>query len=243
MNDAYVGCAGWALPRSKAEIFPGGGSHLERYSERFSAVEINSSFYGPHLWKTYARWASTVPEKFKFAVKVPREITHTRRLVGADVPLRAFLSEVSGLGEKLGPLLIQLPPRLQFAPKTVRLFFDTFRTLFHGITVCEPRHLSWFGDDAEELLTTFHIARVAADPAIAPAAGRPGGWDGIAYYRLHGSPKMYYSSYDERFLTRVADEMAERSLRQETWCIFDNTAENAALENGLTLLTHLRDRH
>lgn len=238
----YVGCAGWALPRSMADLFPGSGSHLERYGNRFAAVEINSSFYRPHLQKTYSRWAATVPSEFRFAVKIPREITHARRLVKTDDPLRAFLSEAGALGEKLGPLLIQLPPRLAFAPKVASSFFETVRALFSGTLVCEPRHPSWFAPEAGELLVRFRVGRVAADPALLPEAGQPGGWDGIAYYRLHGSPKMYYSSYDQAFLTRLADEVMRRPLRGETWCIFDNTAENAALHNALTLLALLESR-
>src|SRR5512140_1876907 len=188
----YVGCAGWSLPRSKAELFPGSGSHLERYSGRFAAVEINSSFYHPHLQKTYGRWAATVPPGFRFAVKIPREITHARRLVGAEKPLHAFLSEAGDLGEKLGPLLVQLPPKLSFRREVARPFFEMFRAVFTGSVVCEPRHPSWFTPEAEECLVGFRVGRVAADPSVVSEAGKPGGWGGVFYYRLHGSPKMYY---------------------------------------------------
>jgi uncharacterized protein YecE (DUF72 family) len=240
--EIHAGCAGWSLPRSKADLFPGNGSHLERYSGRFDAVEINSSFYRPHLEKTYSRWAETVPPGFRFSVKMPREITHARRLVGVDDPLRAFISEVSALGEKLGPLLIQLPPRLRFEEDVVQRFFDVLRPIFPGTVVCEPRHPSWFTPRAGEILANFQVARAMADPAPVPEAAYPGGWTGFAYYRLHGSPKMYYSSYDEPFLIRLAGELAESVSRRETWCIFDNTAEYAALDNALALLAVLRDQ-
>ena len=105
-----VGTAAWTIPAQHAHGFPPEGSHLERYSRRFPAVEINSSFYRPHRPSTYQRWASTVPAHFRFAVKVPKEITHLRRLANADEPLERFLAEAGALGEKLGPLLLQLPP-------------------------------------------------------------------------------------------------------------------------------------
>src|SRR5205809_97187 len=117
-----VGCAGWSIPKQHAHCFPAHGTHLERYAQRFPAVELNSSFYRPHRPTTYARWAASVPENFQFAVKVPREITHTRRLVDVTEPLECFLGEVQALGAKLGPLLIQLPPSLRFTGKTAEVF-------------------------------------------------------------------------------------------------------------------------
>ena len=83
-GDFRVGCAGWALPKEHAGRFPGGGTHLARYAGRLPAVEINSSFYRPHRPATYARWAASVPEDFRFAVKVPKDATHARRLVNAE---------------------------------------------------------------------------------------------------------------------------------------------------------------
>ncbi len=95
-----VGTAGWSLPKTYAPRFPEAGSHLERYGQRFPAVEINSSFYRPHRVTTYAKWAAAVPDGFRFAVKVPRSVTHERRLIGADEPSRAssVRSQVSGRG-------------------------------------------------------------------------------------------------------------------------------------------------
>src|SRR5256885_13730988 len=77
----HVGCAGWSVRADHASHFPAEGSHLQRYAGRFAAVEINTSFYRPHRPATYARWAASVPSDFRFSVKVPKEITHKRRLV------------------------------------------------------------------------------------------------------------------------------------------------------------------
>ncbi len=228
-----IGTAGWSIPKEHGAAFPVEGSHLERYAAVFDAVEINSSFYRPHRVATYERWAASVPETFRFAVKVPKAITHERRLRGVDEPLERFLSEAAGLGAKLGPLLVQLPPSLAFEPGSSDVFLRELRSRVTGGIVCEPRHRSWFAPEVESLLDDLQIARVAADPAPAPGAGEPGGWRGLSYYRLHGSPRIYYSPYSEEALTGMAERLARESAGAESWCIFDNTAAFAATHDAL----------
>ncbi len=109
-----VGTAGWSIPRATAESFPGDGSHLSRYASVMSGVEINTSFYRSHRPEVYERWAAQTPRAFRFAVKLPRVITHDQRPRAAREPLSRFLEEISGLGERLGVLLVQLPPSLVF---------------------------------------------------------------------------------------------------------------------------------
>jgi uncharacterized protein YecE (DUF72 family) len=241
---AFIGCAGWSIPKAHASGFPDVGSHLERYATRFTAVEINSSFYRPHRPATYAKWAVAVPDSFRFAVKVPKTITHEKRLVDVHQPLRAFLAEVAALDNKLGPLLVQLPPSLAYSD-TVEAFFDTLRGFFNGYVACEPRHASWFAPEADALLAKFHIGRVAADPAVVPQAAEPGGWKGLLYYRLHGSPTIYRSAYSSDFLARLTADIRVATARAAeptaaTWCIFDNTANGEATGNALDLIARIR---
>jgi uncharacterized protein YecE (DUF72 family) len=234
----FVGTAGWSVPAEYTGEFSAAGTHLERYATRMNAVEINSSFYRPHRRATYARWACSVPSTFRFAVKIPKEITHEHRLIGIDTPLERFINEVSGLGAQLGVLLVQLPPSLAFEEAAVDGFFRALRSgLPARIGVaCEPRHGSWFCDEADALLRLHEVARVAADPPRAAEDGKPGGWAGLNYYRLHGSPRIYYSSYKPAALEQLHREMlASRSQARTTWCIFDNTAAAAALGNALAL--------
>lgn len=231
----YIGCAGWSVPLVHAAAFPEQGSHLERYSTHLRAVEINSSFYRPHRPTTYARWAATVPEDFRFAVKVPKDITHTRRLRNAEVQVVRFLDEVVALGPKLGPLLVQLPPSLAFDAGVVDAFFGMLRTQFWGGVVCEPRHATWFSAEAEQLLRAYQVARVAADPALVPQAHLPGGWHEIVYYRLHGSPQVYFSSYGTAYIEQLAQTLDSAGRGKTVWCIFDNTASGAALQDALLL--------
>lgn len=231
----FIGCAGWAIPKALSKDFTAGGIHLKRYASRFNAVEIDSSFYQSHNLPTYERWANAVPENFKFAVKVSKQITHKGRLSGTSL-IKQFVSEVTGLGEKLGPLLVQLPPNLSFDEETVRPFLAALREQFNGTVVCEPRHESWFASQVDQLLSEFQVARVATDTPPLPFASQPGGWDGLAYYRLHGLPRKYYSSYTEKQLLSIARSIIESARSAETWCIFDNTASGAATPNALRIL-------
>lgn len=118
-------------------------------------------------------------------------------------------------------------------------FFIDLRGRFDGDVVLEPRHASWFDRAPEDLLTERRVARVAADPAVVANAAEPGGWGGLAYYRLHGSPKMYYSAYSDEYLEALAATMRERARTSAVWCVFDNTAEGSATENALDLLDRL----
>ena len=232
---ARVGTAGWSIPRQHAAAFPASGSHLERYARRFNAVEVNSSFYRPHRRATYERWAASVSGGFAFAVKAPRAITHDLSLVGAEAALDAFLDSAAGLGSKLGVLLFQFPPRFAFDARTVKAFFDSLRRRHDGDVACEPRHASWFTERAEALLAEHRISRVAADPAVVPAAATPGGSSALQYFRLHGSPRMYRSSYEPDRIAHYAGRMTPAA-----WCIFDNTADAAATENALALAAIMR---
>ena len=174
-----------------------------------------------------------MPDRFRFAVKMPKAITHERRLVAADEALERFLGEIAGLGPKLGPILIQLPPSLRFEPTIAEAFWAGLRGRTGAPLACEPRHASWFGPDADRILADHEVARVASDPARVAEAAEPGGWSGRAYFRLHGSPRMYWSDYPPPFLDALRARLAERVA--ETWCIFDNTAAGAALGNALAL--------
>lgn len=202
----------------------------------FNAVEINSSFYKPHRRKTYERWRDSVSSSFRFSVKLPRSITHECALRRCRAELSAFLAEVSGLGTKLRVILVQTPGGLAFeAPLAVR-FFSSLSTASPCPIAFEPRHASWFSSKADDLLRRCGVARVAADPARVVQAGIPGGSPNLVYYRLHGSPRVYYSSYRAEFLQDLSVRMRKASATSaEIWCIFDNTALHASWANALFL--------
>jgi uncharacterized protein YecE (DUF72 family) len=233
---AYVGTAGWGIPGAARAHFPLGATGLERYAAVLNAVEINSSFYRPHKPATYARWAASVPDGFRFAVKMPRTITHHKRLASCEAEIARFAGEVAALGDRLGPLLVQLPPSLVYDERVAGAFFAMLADAFAGDVVCEPRHASWFTAQAGMFLAERRVARVAADPAGSIEAARPGGWSGIVYYRLHGSPRIYWSNYEPDALARLVDGIVQaRTAGAQCWVIFDNTAGGAATPNALDL--------
>jgi uncharacterized protein YecE (DUF72 family) len=241
----WIGTAGWNVPSLYLDQVPPGGSHLERYARYLNAVEINSSFYRPHRRTTYQRWAQSVPENFRFSVKVPKTITHEAGLADCRALLDRFVDEVAGLGDKLGVLLVQLPPKSEFNRHIADAFFRDLRMRIGTDVVVEPRHASWFAQSVDDWLAKHRIARVAADPTPVAGAGEPGGRHELAYYRWHGSPRTYYSDYDAAALAALQRRLEhDRPRAVSAWCIFDNTAAGAALGNALKLtrlLQHQRD--
>lgn len=259
MQPVTIGIAGWALPRADANLFPPAsfGSNLARYAAVFDAVEINSSFYRPHRPETYARWADSVPASFRFAVKLPRSITHEKRLQDMDADLDRFAAEAGALGEKLGWILVQTPPSLRFDPAAATALFAGLAERFGAgrpagahsrrpmLVACEARHGSWFGEEATALLREMEVIRVVADPP----AGEPGPFiataDQAAYVRLHGSPLIYRSIYEPQRLAQVAAWLRNQS--SNALVIFDNTMSGTQVRQAAQLrqmlISSSSDRH
>lgn len=237
-----IACAGWNQVSGRLPFSEMVGSQLERYASVLPAVEINSSFYRPHRQTTYERWAASVPPAFRFSVKLPRTITHTIRLAHTDAELAKFEDETAGLAEKLGCVLVQLPPSLQFDMGIAQSFFEEVRRTFSCMIACEARHPTWFGANATAMLTAHAVTRVIADPAkgqIEPHQSTTS----TTYMRLHGSPAIYRSSYSDAYLAQVADDLAAQAHSgQPAWVIFDNAASGAALPNALAVLDAFRAR-
>lgn len=236
-NEIYIGTAGWSIPAHLKDQFSPVGSHLERYAEVFNAVEINSSFYKDHKRETYAKWASAVPSKFRFSVKLSRTFIQEARLRETGQQFEQTLHDISGLEEKWGLLLIQSPPSLEFEFEVARKFLRTLRKHYQGDVAWEPRHLSWTTKQALELFLEFKINKVLADPEPCPTPKllRPP-LEQTRYLRLHGRPQIYKSSYTEPTIERIAESsLNPLYLTKDVWCIFDNTTFGHATENALLL--------
>ena len=209
---------------------------MARYATRFNIVEINSSFHRPHRQQTYARWADAVPRQFRFSVKLPKAITHDARLQGVGDALARFADEVAGLGAKLGGVLVQLPPSLVFDARVANTFFSMLRRRIAAPLACEPRHASWFEPGVDALWQRHAVARVAADPPKPAAASAPDGAGRWNYWRWHGSPRVYYSAYDDARLQALATVLRGHArARRPAWCVFDNTAHGHAVTDALRL--------
>jgi uncharacterized protein YecE (DUF72 family) len=239
--DIRIGTAGWSLTPAVAARFEGTGQHLERYAHVLRCAEINSSFHRSHRFETYRKWAGMVPDDFRFSVKLPRTITHEGRLTNVEALLDQFLEEAAGLQDKFAVLLVQLPPKQALDLEVVEPFMRRLRDRFDGLVACEPRHASWFDDAANEFLIAHRVSRVAADPVLFPGADRPAGWLGephsldeaVHYYRWHGSPRRYYSKYEPDWIAEQARAMKSLPEGSNVWCIFDNTASGAAIEDAV----------
>ncbi|SFB50784.1 Uncharacterized conserved protein YecE, DUF72 family [Rhizobium sp. NFR07] len=224
-----VATAAWSIPKTVANRFATEGSSLTRYASVFGRVEVNSTFYRRHRTSTFARWAESVPDSFRFSLKFPKEITHTRLMKDIAQPLETFLSDISALGNKRGPLVCQLPPSLVFDLKVFDTAFHVIRSMDDGPIAIEPRHKSWRCNEALDLMESYSIDRAYADPVL---VWQPEDFaDAPRYMRLHGKPRIYYSSYTERDIKSFLSLLAPGG-----WCVFDNTASGAATENALTML-------
>jgi uncharacterized protein YecE (DUF72 family) len=231
-------------PDAIQRFFPGIGPASRALRRASCRCRNQLVLYKPHRRETYERWAHSVPKHFRFSVKIPKAVTHECRLADCQDLVEVFLQQAEGLGHRLGALLVQLPPSLHFEAEIAGNFFDMLRKRPDVNLVHEPRHASWFEQDAGTLLADFGVARVAADPASVPAAAVPGGWPGLAYFRLHGAPRIYFSDYEAESLAEISRRLDTASATgAEVWCIFDNTAASYALGNALAvdaMITRLR---
>ena len=169
------------------------------------------------------------------AVRRPRAITHDLKLQRAREPFIAFLAQTDGLAEKRGPLLLRLPASLTFDGPVVTRFLNMVRRVYAGPIVCEPRHATWFSPLVNALLARYQVSRVAADPPAVPDSTTAAGWSCMAYFRLHGSPRTYWSRYGKSAIETLAGTL-DRTTADQVWCVFDNTASGAAIENACELL-------
>lgn len=229
-----VGTAGWNIPAPFRSSFPEEGSHLTRYSQILNAVEINSTFYKFHQPKTFERWASETPDDFEFSVKLHQSFTHKCDLKPKARELKEFFQSVQYLGPKWKVLLLQFPGKMEFHYDKMSRFYELVRKNFDGYVVVEPRNETWISKESRLLLKEFQVSKVIADPERCPSklkslitAG------GIAYYRLHGSPVIYRSSYSQTYLKKLKQELQGH---KRAWCVFDNTTFGAATENALFLM-------
>ncbi len=239
-----MGVAGWSLPAAHRSAFGEGGSVLARYATGLNCVEINSSFYRPHQIKTYERWARSVPAGFRFSVKTPKTITHERSFQGCAGLLDRFVDECSGLDRKLEVILIQLPPSLAFSARVASTFFSMIRRRVPARVhlVCEPRHPSWLTEPAEAIMTRHGVSRVGADPDPIGAGNAPSAFGSCRYWRLHGTPRIYYSDYSDETLDALARQVRAAATAAPAWIVFDNTAQGHAIANALAFARLLAKR-
>ncbi len=179
--------------------------------------------------KTFAKWREETPKDFCFSAKLPRSVTHFGKLQKNFDEIEEFFVRVGELGEKFFGTLVQLPPSLQYNEEIFGTFIETMRKKYSGKIFLEPRHPSWKECD----FSVFNVLPVVSDPSFVELEpGDP------AYFRLHGSPKLYHSSYQENFLQELATKL---KFYKEAVVVFNNTASGAAIQNALQLMEIVRE--
>jgi uncharacterized protein YecE (DUF72 family) len=234
--EIYIGTAAWNLPKVFADPFGSEGTHLQRYARLLNGVEINTSFYRDHKPASYKKWAESVPEGFRFSVKLSKLFTHTQRLQVEEEALRAVLDGIGQLGNKLGALLVQLPPSLSLDESVARDFFTKLRRHYVGPVAFEPRHKTWLTHQGLKVMRDFSLSKVFADPEPCPLSLDEAPLAEMIYFRLHGSPEIYKSNYEKAYLNKVYATILRLQPRLgSAWCIFDNTTFGFATMNALEL--------
>ena len=234
----WIGTSGWHYFHWKGSFYPEELSPqgwLGFYAGRFPTVELNASFYRQPRASTWELWRKTAPPGFRFAVKVNRFITHVKRLEDCADPLARFLEGARRLGDRLGPVLFQMPPSFHRTEENVQRL-DSFvpllpKELMHAF---EFRHRSWFSEETMEQLRRHSVAFCSFDmvgfrcPLVATAS--------YAYVRFHGSEARYASNYTDEMLEEWAARLRElASGLEDVFVYFNNDAWGFAVANASKL--------
>jgi uncharacterized protein YecE (DUF72 family) len=235
----YIGTSGWHYDHWQHLFYPdklAKAKWLEFYARYFDTVELNNSFYRLPSERAFASWRDSSPGGFTFAVKVSRFITHIKRLKDSQAPLDTFVSRAKILGEKLGPLLYQLPPNMHRDDDRLESFLPILpREIKH---VLEFRHESWLNDRVFEIMRRYNVGLCVFDmpdyrcPLLATAD--------FAYVRFHGSSRLYSSCYSDDELAGWAKRIAGLASEvKAVYIYFNNDAEAFAVRNAITLYKYL----
>ncbi|MFH1775743.1 MAG: DUF72 domain-containing protein [Chloroflexota bacterium] len=240
MATYYIGTSGWHYDHWRDTFYPQGLSRaewLKFYASHFATVELNNSFYRLPSEAAFANWHDSSPASFTFAVKVSRFITHIKRLKGSGEAVAKFIARAEGLGEKLGPLLYQLPPNMKRDDERLESFLSILPPARKH--VFEFRHQSWLEDRVFEVLARYKVGFAAFDmpdticPLVATAD--------FAYIRFHGSTSLYSSDYSDKELSEWARRLAKLARHlKAVYIYFNNDSGGYALKNARTLSNYLQ---
>jgi uncharacterized protein YecE (DUF72 family) len=234
----HIGCSGFHYKHWKGTFYPDGlpqTKWFSFYAQHFNTLELNVTFYRFPRLRVLRNWYELAPEGFQFSVKAPQAITHYRQFHNTVDMLSDFYGTVrAGLDEKLGPVLFQLPPRLRYEPERLQRILDQIDPTFDN--VLEFRHPSWWQPTVYEQLAERRISFCGMSHPELPddvIVNSP-----VVYYRFHGVPDLYRSSYSREDLQRVVNKIREQDGIEQAWFYFNNDAAVAAIPNA-ELMMHL----
>lgn len=235
----YIGTSGWSYKHWQDIFYPEEirpEKYLEFYSSGFECVELNSSFYNLPRETTVSGWMRRTPGNFRFCPKISRLITHHLRLAGIEEPVKKFFTVFDAMREKLGPVLIQLPPGLTYDRAVISDFLGLMtEKYFYYRYAVEIRHRSWLNDEFLSLLSEYNTSLVIADSGTRYPFSETITTD-FVYIRLHGRNQLYVSDYSEEVLKTYADKIAAwLSDGRNIWVFFNNDYHGYAVKNAIRL--------
>lgn len=239
MKTIWIGTSGWSYKHWIGRFYPAHlkpSDFLAYYVQHFDCTELNASFYRLPKAAMVEGWRIRTPFHFRLCPKLSRLITHQKKLVEVEDSLARFFEVFAILKEKLGPILIQLPPSMQFDASRVQPFFQLLKERYGTYSFAlEARHDSWFNADALHLLREYCIALV-----IAHSGGRfpyrETVTSHLVYLRFHGPGRLYASDYPDEMLDTYAQKMVNWTQQGLTvWAFFNNDVEGYAVKNAKTL--------
>lgn len=227
-----VGTSGWQYKDWRGILYPQGVPQrlwLETYAETFPTVESNNAFYRLPSPESFAGWRDRTPDGFVMAVKASRFLTHIKRLADPQEPVERLMNAASALKDKLGPILVQLPPTLKADPARLSRCLDCFPK--HVRVAVEPRHPSWWTEEVREILEARDAALCWADRLGRPLSPlwRTAGW---GYVRLHEGRATPWPSYGDTALKTWAGRVEEAGWR-DAYVYFNNDPGGAAVRNAI----------
>lgn len=239
-ENLYIGCSGFYNNDWKGSLYPEDAKSkdfLTLYSQEFNCVEINSTFYRKPTVKTLIKWTDETPDNFRFFIKIPKTISHEKRMKDCKEEIIAFCEHIaSHLKEKLSGFLYQFPPSFKNTPENLELILANID--FSYVNVIEFRHDSWWDEDVFNILKENNIVVSGVSfPGNLPEdviINHPA----ILYYRLHGKPVLYKSEYSEEFLEDLSQKI--NTAQHQTFIFFNNTWGTSAVKNGLYLKSILQ---
>lgn len=237
----WVGTSGFHYRHWRGRVYPADlptDRWLAWYAERYATVELNAPFYRLPPAATFGRWAAIVPDGFRFAVKMSRYLTHSLRLRDPVEPVERLLDRCAPLGDRLGPLLLQLPPDMTAAPDRLAATLDAIpRSVAVAV---EPRHASWWHEEVRAVLATHHAALCWADRRgpISPTWATAG-WRYLRYHEGTASPRPCYGTDALRpWLERL---VADAVTTADAWVYFNNDPEGCAITDADRFLALARE--
>ena len=232
----YIGTSGWSYKHWHGIFYPKDikpDKYLEYYTKRLSCVELNSCFYHLPVKKTVTGWMNRTPDLFRFCPKLSRYITHQMQLYDIDEALRKFFTVFEGMKEKLGPVLVQLPPGLSFDEPRIVYFLELLKKQYNQYRFAfEIRNKTWITDSFFDLLSHYEAAFVIADSGKRYPYHEAVTTD-FVYLRLHGREQLYASDYNEDVLKHYAEMISVwLNDNKEVWVFFNNDYNGYAVKNA-----------